>query len=247
MPSMFKKHRTKGVVTVKKQKLDKEIRKVFNKELKKRVESKMFSTSTDVRLVAMSNPILSNVSDIAQGNLDNERIGDEVYIKWARLRVRIFHNIGGEAGSVAPILDWKIRVFQYKNDTVIGNPLQAQMDLSSISNYGGINDFCPFSPRNIDHLNNYHMLYEKLLTTCATLDHNSTSVDVNFGGNAQSTHLIDVKIPLKKAKRKLQFDAGGEDGTNSLWVMIMNSQNSGVPNTNWGGAYFTFDLGYTDM
>jgi len=153
-----------------------------------------------------------NMLLIPQGATDSTRMGDRLKLKSLHLNIRL----KGPQSLVAPHGQAiRVIVFQYKAPSTTAVPLTPNINQIILQDVvTGVRSALSF--RDIDHKQAYTMLYDKTFTTNSQL----TAV-----GNAESwLKVIKTKIPLKYAKKDIQYSAGGKESSNPIWVGFIGSE-----------------------
>lgn len=176
--------------------------------------------------------ILQHMTNITQGTGDTQRIGDEITLKHCYVSFSIQNNSGAAA---QPFTDARVIVFQYNSNDITPNELElllgAQATAGAISSY---------SARNIDYLGVYNVLYDKTF-------HLSYGVP-NANNYAQTDSYSvwkKVKIPLKYAKKKLQYmnGVGTNESTNGLYLFVTSGNGIIAANPTFAAEWV---VSYTD-
>lgn len=126
--------------------------------------------------------------------------------------------------------------FQYKQDDQLVSPLLSGLVLASNANGGG--DTGALSARNIDQLGIYHVLYDKMFITTIG-EPSATSV----GASGNESRHVHIKVPMKYAKKKVQFKAGTQYCTNGIYMMITTDRAGVTINPTLA---YNFSVSYTD-
>lgn len=210
-----------------------EVRSLVSKGLARNEESKQYSGSLGPGPVydGVGGVIVAQLTNMAQGVADNQRVGDEATLKWIRVHM-FFSNQSGATAN--PYTFFRVLIFQYhRSDNA---PLIAEMLL--VSNSNGGNTYGTFSSRNIDYLGIYNVLYDKTVTTIQ-----GAANAANYGANSKYAQELMIRVPLKYAKKKLQYLAASTTATNGIWIMITTGQ--GTIATDPIVSYTT-TVGFTD-
>lgn len=177
-----------------------------------------------------------DLTAIAQGVLDTQRDGDEIYLKHIKIRLFVCNQ---ETVTSNDYVNWRVFVFQYMDNPLSGatqNPNIANFLLTSNANGG---TYGAFSSRNQDHFSSYHVLYDKFFRTVLGGKANSP------GDNPAYATSFVINVPLKYAKRKVEYVAGSVNGPNHIWMLITTGQaDVGAANN----PFFLFDatVSFTD-
>jgi len=201
----------------------KEVKALIAKEINVKAEAKQYSSG-----LALTNfyngtgLILKNMTDVSQGLLDTNRVGDELYMKALHLRYAVYNGTGTTSNAYNVT---RVIVFQYKDPD--NTPIELQMFISTIMN----GTYSAFSSRNIDYMGVYNFLYDKIHTT------SNPQITANTASDSNCVSVHRASIPLKHAKRKLQFEAGGQIQTNGLWLCVIGLFPSVAANPSFGAEW----------
>lgn len=210
-----------------------EVRSLISKGISRNAESKQHSVSVAPGIVfdGAGGVIISQLTNMAQGVADNQRVGDEATLKW--LRVHMFFS--NQAGATAnPYTFFRVVIFQYhRSDNA---PQIAELFLVSSANGGAT--YGTFSSRNIDYMGIYNVLYDKTIKTVQ-----GAANAANYGANSSYAQELQIRVPLKYAKRKIQYLAASTTSTNGIYILITTGQVSTA--TDPVTAY-TATVGFTD-
>lgn len=201
----------------------KEVKYIVNKTIKSDTEYKQMAYGASTGSIYCGTAglyTLDITGQIIQGIGDSQRVGDEINIKSLHMRFNLWNNID------LAYTTWRIIVFQYKTHSLSFPPTLAQMVLQSASNTGGT--YGAMSSRNIDFMNSYHVLYDKMIMTDKT---------------TFTSKLLRVSIPLKYAKKKIQYSAAGVSTLDGLFLFITTHAGT---TTNNPAAQVDLNLSYTD-
>lgn len=144
--------------------------------------------------VANYNGIIFSVSEVAQGNTDITRVGDQLTIR--SLEVSYFFTCS--ASLLARIV-----VFQW-----IPNSTPTVADVL-LNNYIGTTK-APITPYSHDGRYQFRILMDRLYHMA-----NGTGCD--------SAILADKKMVIRFPVRKIQYASGGTTGTNKIWCIIIGN------------------------
>lgn len=172
-----------------------------------------------------------HLSSVSQGLADNQRAGDEINIRSLRIRINCNNNFGNTAND---FVTWRVIVFQYKNSNMA--PTVAELFLQTAANGG--TDYGAMSSRNIDYLNTYNVLYDKIFHT-----EQGGPNAANYAMSGQYCKVLNIKVPLKYCKKKIQYQAATTNNTNGLWLCVTTDKATIASN-----PHFIYDssLGFTD-
>lgn len=213
----------------------KAVRKVARKVLKSNVEYKQYGVAVGATSVydGVAGMFTTKMTNMSQGLLDNNRVGDEINIKSIHVRGLLTAPYGATTNSS---VTFRLFVVQYKQNEAIQAPTIGDMLLQSNANEGA--DYGTFSSRNIDQLGVYHVLYDRLHTLV------TGNANANNYGQPNSEKHFQFKVPMKYLKRKIQFIAAGNNATNGIWFIATTNRTTkagGNPQitVNW-------DISFTD-
>lgn len=137
---------------------------------------------------------------IAQGDTDSNRIGDS--IEWKNLEVRFAL---GSAGSVAAATAYTTRVviFQWHPSDAITPPGYGDVMQSTTS---------AVSPPNHDQMSNYKIIYDEIF---------------NPSNVGEGTYTRDFVIPASRGRKSINFLGGSTSGMNKLYMIAWTNVASG--------------------
>lgn len=187
------------------------VKHIVTKEIAKSSEMKQYTASvTPVSIYgASAGGTMSHLSDMKQGVLDSERTGDEVNIKGLDLNVLCYMNIGNEYNDI------RILVFQYTS-TDFSPSFSELFIASNIVGAGAqVNAFSHF---NIDYKDVYNILYDKTVH----LERGIVNA-ANYAENGKYWRTVRIKVPLKYAKKIIQYSAASTDALNGIWFAAIGS------------------------
>lgn len=165
------------------------------REIHKDDETKYLETAT-TGLAVDWNGTVTDLSVIAQGTTDGQRIGDKVRIRG--LRLHMIMNIADNTQNV------RVMIVQFRGNTQIaGAPTVAQVLVPTT--LGTIN--APIANRVWDLTQQFNVLYDKLYT------YESVSKPVLH---------VRRTISIKYAKRLMSFYQAGTTGANKLYLMLIS-------------------------
>lgn len=172
-----------------------------------------------------------HLTNMAQGINDTQRDGDEVNIKWLTLRIQLYNGIGVNANVN---VNWRVLLFQYNaNDN---DPDLEEIFLSAAANGGTVPG--TWSARNIDYLNLYNVLVDRVYHTEQGLNN-----ALNYGTSGKLIVNKVIKLPMKYVKKKIQYQAASTTANNGIWLCVTTGQGDVTDN---GQIIYTSAVGYTD-
>lgn len=155
-----------------------------------------------------------NISDIAQGDNDTDRVGDQICLK------SVFGNYSLIAGSSGTLSVVRLIMFQWRMDNGAEAP--------------ALNDIL-FDTTNVPYLSNtvvdcskFKVLYDKMHYV------GPVGGDVN---------MIARRFSLRNFNKKLQYTAGGTNGKNQIYMLVISNNVSGATCPNF---YYHARLTFTD-
>jgi hypothetical protein len=205
--------------------ITKYVRKEIKKELKEEVELKYFVISLPGLLggVAGTPITIDNGGLIAgpfvqptQGLTDSSRIGDSIILKSIIHKMQLYTN----PSAVLSIFPIYIRMiwFQWHSNDI---PVLTQLLLTDPSSAGSsitINSFLSFDNRPL-----YTILSDK---TISLIGPGASAGVSNEIYTDKSQTYYDKHLPLKFAKKKMQFLAGTIDSTEHIYLFMISSVSS---------------------
>lgn len=197
----------------------KEVRHLITRYEKKRVERKQFAAARafntwsviDGPFTAATPGVYNSnlTAGIVQGIGDDQRIGDMISLESIHIKLGLYNFVGVNANTW---VNFRVIVYQYKSES--STPLMAELFLSSAANVG--NTTGTYSPRNIDNMGIYTMLYDKIIHT-----EQGQPNAANFGQTGQLFKFVKFSVPLRYAQRRIQYQAGGPVTNNGIYLAIM--------------------------
>lgn len=174
--------------------------------------------------------IVSHMTAITQNIGDNNRVGDEVTLKHIKVRGAIQNNFGVGANFFN---DVRIIVFQYlsQDNSPVANELLTTNQIA-----GG--QVSSYSARFVDYRDLYHVLYDKV--------HHLTLGQPLAGNNANSdsySKYFEFTVPLKYAKKKIQYEAGTAASVNGIYFFAIGGTASVAANPTIAAQW---EVSYTD-
>lgn len=168
---------------------------------------------------AAAGQIVVDVTAIAQGNTGATRVGDMCTLQSLDYQFWIYNQFGATANLTTIT---RIIFFQYMADSsVAGKPTIADMFNVSNANVGVT--YGSHSAFDIDFARTYRVLFDrKYLTVGTAAAPTSTIVGVPVMGRH--------KIPIARAQRELNFQAGSTNGNNHIFMLVTSDQASNTLN-----------------
>jgi len=224
----YKKKNT--ALTEKQKKAVVQIAKTVNN---KAAEHKLYAKSVSSAVVTDAAGFRAEeITTVPQGVLDNNRVGDEITIDHIDIRMMLQNYLG--INGYGDVL-WRVFVFQYNDNN--NTPDIDQLLLTSTANIGNVAG--SYSARNIDYLRSYNVLYDK---TFQTFGSNGAVVTPGYD-YTDAKKLVHIKVPLKYAKKKIQFEAGTATATNGIWMLVTCDKDIVANNST---IRYMVSTGYTD-
>jgi len=194
----------------------KAIKNIVHNEVKKDVEIKQHTDGFTYTAVygAIAGTVTDHITDIAQGVTDTTRVGDELTLKHIQVRGCVFN------GATNNTNDIRIIVFQYKNSDnapIMDNLLQNSVISGTTRS--------AYSARAQDYMNEYIVLFDRVWHTEIGIPGAA-----NYGQSGAYSYYLNFTVPLKYAKKKIQYEAATNAAVNGIYVMCIGSQASGASN-----------------
>lgn len=204
---------------------------------RKKIEYKQFAQGAGYANFSTSTFAASHLTPVPQGVRDTERIGDKVYARALHLRLGIQCNIPGVAAPSNLFVNARVIVFQYKKTD--STPVAAEMFLLG----GGMGTYNSYSARNIDYMDKYVILYDKMVQVRGFIGTPAAALS-GVAVPDQYMKYIKIKVPLKYAEKNIKYQAATTSSNNGLWLLVMSDQ---APTTNNPSYMFDSNFTYTDM
>ncbi len=162
---------------------------------------------------AAAGQIMVDVTAIAQGNTGATRTGDMCTLQQLSYQFWIYNQYGTTANLTTIT---RIIFFQYLSDSsAAGKPTLADMFNVSNANVGAT--YGAHSAFDIDFARTYRVLSDKkYLTVGSAAAPTSTIIGVPVMGR--------YNIPLKRAQRDINFQAGATTGNNHIFMLVTSDQ-----------------------
>jgi len=189
-----------------------------NKAIKKAEEPKHHDLSDSKDTIWDAAPINLHISGIPQSagaSTDQTRVGDKVKISAINIRMKVNLRISETPSDNAQTANWRVMVVQdrnYNTSTTGVAPVAggATVTLNQLL-INGPEGFGPsiLSQRNVDHLQNLVVLYDKTFST------QFFNVPNKF---------INIKPNMKYCKREIQFSNGSNitNVTNGIYLLVFS-------------------------
>lgn len=162
---------------------------------------------------AAAGQIMIDVTAIAQGNTGATRVGDMAVLQQLSFQYWIYNSSGATANLTTIT---RIVFFQYMADSsVAGKPTLADMFNVSNANVGAT--YGAFSAFDIDYARTYRVLSDKKVETfgCAV-----APTAIVYGISQMGRY----SVPLSRAQRELNFQAGATTGNNHIFMLVTSDQ-----------------------
>lgn len=174
--------------------------------------------------------VISHITNVSQNVGDTQRIGDEITIKHLKVRGAMQNNFGVNANFFNDI---RIVVFQYFSQD--NNPVANELFTTNAISGGQVS---AYSARFVDYRDIYHVLYDKVyhLTLGQPLAGNNANTD-------SYSRYFEFTVPLKYAKKKIQYEAGTTGSVNGLYFLAIGSSATVGANPTVAAQW---ELTYTD-
>jgi hypothetical protein len=167
---------------------------------------------------------------VAQNLGDNDRIGDSIKLKSLNLRMSL---VNGRGATSNLYNDARLVVFQYKQTNSVTAPNLANMWLTG----GATGNINVFSSRNIDFLQTYHVLYDRMIKLQGDPAAPGDIINTNYN------QFIKVKVPLKYANKTIQYSGASVNCTNQIYFMVLGTFGTVATNPTFQADW---DARYTD-
>lgn len=208
---------------------------------KKKVEYKQYTQGANAQpfYIGDAGKYLTCLCQVSQGTADTQRIGDRINLTGLHIRLNIQSGIPDNTGASNPFSNVRVIIFQYKDKDM--NPVSAEMFLTGAA----LGSYNPYSARNIDYLDKYVFLYDKVHTVRGWVG----APAVAFTGaltNATHNRFLKIRVPLKFVDKQLRYQAAGTNGNNLLWMYIVSDsvdRGSATKNTNLS---YDSNMAFTD-
>jgi len=155
--------------------------------------------------------------DVPQGDTDNTRDGDR--LRWCGhidLNMQIWN---GQGVTGDPFTNTRVVVFQW-HPTSTSAPIPSPTDVL-ITGPSTVVDI--YSVYNHDTRQNYTILYDRVFLTVGSFYNGAAAVTPSTflgpGTDTSSTGVHQIRIPLTKARKDVQYVAGGAQATNRIFII----------------------------
>lgn len=177
------------------------------KQIRKDIETKYADTQWNIGIPGAGT--ITDLTNIAQGVSDLERVGDKISLRGLRLKMGVFSSNNADPAIC------RITVFQWHPDTAFSLPT-----VGKLFTYTAAPDIV-YSPFVHDQANQFQILFDKVVITQT---------------NTQIEHVkIMRKVNMKYAKKAVHYSGGGVTGSEKLYISIQTNS----PTTNPGVFGFT--------
>lgn len=199
----------------------KNVRALARDTLKKLVELKHF-TITQAPLVNDSaniyNAVVTNVPQAAGASTDQTRIGDQITV--TSLHFKVMMTRIPDLGNLPKNgFNARVIVYQYKPNNALLAPNVTRLLVN-----GPITGTAePMSHQQIDFQNDYHILYDSTKRMTPT----SNAVGALADPSGTSYEFWNFWVPLKRATKKIQYDAGNPSHNNAIYIAVFNDSLTG--------------------
>lgn len=154
---------------------------------------------------------------MAQGIGDNQRTGDTITLRSIQCNVRM----NAVAATVGAVQHIRVLVFQFKMNNSAGiAPTVTDMLVNDVS-AGGLKTANSFF--NVDFIRQYVILYDKVITV--------------IQGTNKNVYNLKFRVPLKYARKKIQFNAAGTNSDGNIWIATIGSEPTLVANITTAAEY----------
>lgn len=190
--------------------------------------AKQFAGSNFTSVFDGAGAVLTNLTQMAQGVGDNQRIGDRVILDEIMVSVLFYNNIGATAPAFCT---HRCIVFQYLADNGAQAPAIGQLLLSSSANAGTA--FGALSMRNRDFLHQYLVLHDFKVVTTGT----ASAASAGSAGGPALARQRDFNVSLADADRFIGFYNAGLTGPNHIYMLFTTDQATLASNPQIGYSY----------
>lgn len=166
--------------------------------------------------------LVNLVGSIGQGLTDQQRLGDRIQLLDVFIHGYIYNHVGVGTNTLT---NYRIICFQYFSDNGVAAPSVANMLISSTANAGSTQG--TWSHTQIDRIFQYKVVYDS--RTFSTVGSASIAVLGTAGGSGIRTN-FSFRVPLRKTDRNITYFAGGANGPNHLYFMVLSDQASVATN-----------------
>lgn len=173
---------------------------------------------------------------ISQGDANNNRTGDNVYLKSIDLHLLIENGVGATANSYT---NSRVVVYQYFGLTAVAAPVPSTyLWLGSALNAGGVTGTHSAYNSNLEAT--YRVIYDQTVTTSGSF---GLAVTGNGGasGHVKAWH---VRVPMGKVQKKIQYSSGGVNTANGLYIVCTSDMGTIATNPKFG---FDADVRFTNL
>lgn len=209
----------------------KEVRKIVKRTIERTSEWHQYQLGSGFQTVyAGAGTVIIGLTRVTQGLQDNQRVADELTLQKIQIRLNMQNNQGAAANY------WnlfRVMIFQYKNSDMA--PSAGQL-LNIANANGGV--VGTFSSRNIDYLNTYNVIYDRVFKT----EQGVASVN-NYAQTGVYSRYVKITPSLRRVKRKIQYQAGTDSHTNGIWMLITTDQATIANNPSFE---YDCNVNYTD-
>lgn len=189
----------------------KDVKRLINRN----IELKYFPYVANTTSVTSTGASVGNPFDVPQGNTDTSRNGDS--LKWCGkidFRFEIVNGFGATADLYNKV---RVVIYQFKDATISGqSPIPSQIFINGPS--GAID---VLSQYNHDFRHDYHILFDKTYHTAL-----STNVANSTQAPNSTTGVKHYRISLKKANKVVQYQGGGGQATNRLFLYYISDSSA---------------------
>lgn len=141
---------------------------------------------------------------VPQGTTDTSRVGDSLKMRNLQLNYHL------ETGAGFKTSAFRIVVAQFNGDSVLSTPAQiAALLFHSPGITAGYDSLSHYQHDNVS-AKKFNILFDKMYSSAG-----STNTDAMFGR---------VNIPLKYARKNLQYNGGATTGSDHLYIFALTDQ-----------------------
>lgn len=219
------KGKKKAVETVRSVARD-ETKRVLSREL----ETKYVQPSTGIQAVYANAAANTGTywqdltASISQGNGDyGNRVGDAIVMKSITMNYTIFTPPGATSGISNCV---RVMLVQYRRDDAA--PSSGQM-LRQCTVATGAGAYSAYSFINRDYRKYYHILYDK---RHVVISNNAAAL------STPASYRVDKQVTLRKMDHRIQYESGGTQATNPIYVFFIGDQVTIAQNPNVSANFF---------
>lgn len=198
-----------------------------------KIESKYFISG--YQNTVSNSGVITDLSSIAQGVGSVERTGDTVNLTRVSLIYQVNCSSGGAFASADSYNALRLILFRWKDDS--GNYVPTVTDILSLPAAHGDLVMAVY---NLNQGENFHIIYDKIVTVFNSPVYTGTGVNVEAGANhSWCSGMLDLS---QLGPRVIEFEGAGTTGSGKLFMLAV-SDSTFTPHPN---LTLTTQLKYTD-